>query len=160
MQLNMFVFLFMTLFLQRGFGEGKPCAFCKEEVIAKQVVFESDYFFILLDYEPRVEGHLLVVSKEHKMKAHELSNEQWSELSAIIPKAVSVFQTHLGTDEYIILEKNGPRAFQDVPHVDFHLFPIQTQKIRDILLMDPLRFTNEELQAQVALYRECFLSGG
>ena len=127
-------------------------------VIENQRVYESNYFYFLLDYEPRVNGHLLVIPKRHVSKAHELSKEEWGDLSTLIPKAVSVFSKFLLTDQYIILEKNGPNANQVVPHVHFHLLPVTTQKWADIFEKVPRQLNKTELAEEVKLFRSYFLS--
>lgn len=138
--------------------KSQSCAFCREEIIQKQSVFESESFYVLLDYEPRVKGHLLVVPKRHLVKAHELFQAEWAELSTLISKIVEVFSHVLSTDEYIILEKNGPRAFQNVPHVHFHLLPVISQTWGEIFDVVPERLSKEELEKEVVLVRSYFSS--
>jgi histidine triad (HIT) family protein len=135
--------------------DAKPCVFCKEE-IKNQTVLQCEHFNVLVDYEPRVKGHLLVIPKRHLAKAHELSKEEWAELSIIIPKAVEVFSKVLHTDQYIIVEKNGPRAFQDIPHVHFHLFPVTSQKWSEIFDIVPRRLSKKEYDEEFALFRSSF----
>jgi len=79
----------LLFFITEAYAE--HCVFCREEVIKNQSVFQGEYFNVLIDYEPRVRGHLLVVPKRHLAKDLELSKEEWAELSIIIPKAVKVF---------------------------------------------------------------------
>jgi histidine triad (HIT) family protein len=134
----------------------KPCAFCNSEIVKNQSVLETEYFNILLDYEPRVPGHLLVIPKRHLAKAQELSREEWSELSDIIPKAAKVFSEFLNTDDYIILEKNGRHAFQQVLHVHFHLYPVHSEKWSEIFDIVPEQLSREDLASQVDLFRNYF----
>lgn len=108
------------------------CPFCNPKVLKSQVVFETNSLRVLVDYAPVLKGHLLVIPKRHIVKAHEMIKEEWEELSIVIPKIVDVFSEHLEATDYIILEKNGPRAFQDIPHVHFHLLPVGTQTWSDI----------------------------
>jgi histidine triad (HIT) family protein len=147
------IFVFTLFALQLN---ATPCAFCNPEIVKKQLVFETESFNILLDYAPQVPGHLLVIPKRHLAKAHELSRDEWSELSDIIPKAVKVFSEFLNTDDYIILEKNGRNAFQQVLHVHFHLFPMHSEKPSDIFdtVIEPL--SPEDLHYQVGLFRSYF----
>lgn len=156
------IFITLSFFTLSFFNidkfEAKPCAFCRQEIIEKQAVFQSNYFSVLVDYAPRVKGHLLVIPQRHLAKAHELSKEEWAELSFIISKAVEVFSEILHTDQYIILEKNGPQAFQDVPHVHFHLFPVTTQTWAEIFDIVPKQLSREELEEEVALFRLYFSS--
>lgn len=134
------------------------CVFCTQEIVEKQSVFQSTYFHILLDYQPRVEGHLLVVPKRHLVKAHELCQEEWAELSTIIPKIVKGFTECLHTDQYIILEKNGPNAFQHIPHAHFQLFPITSQTWAEIFNIVPEQLSQEAFDEQIALLRSYFSS--
>ncbi len=134
----------------------KTCEFCIPEIIKNQKVFESQYFNVLLDYEPRVPGHLLVIPKRHIFKAHELSQGEWSELGDIIPKITNVCSEFLGTSDYIILEKNGFNAFQQVPHVHFHFFPVHSEAWSDIFDIVPDPLCQEDLERQVVLFRGYF----
>ena len=137
-------------------AHAKSCVFCSQNIIDEQSVHESDHFHVLLDHEPRVPGHLLVTPKRHIAKAHELSLEEWSELSNIIPKIAAIFKLVLDIDDYIILEKNGRNAFQQIPHVHFHLFPVHSQTWREIFDIVPQRLDQGELERQVRLFRGYF----
>ena len=132
------------------------CAFCNLKVIDKQSVFESEYFTVLLDYAPRMKGHLLAVPKRHVVKVHELFQEEWADLFNIIPNVVKVFSEFLATDEYIMIEKNGPRALQNVPHVHFHLLPVTNQKWAEIFDIVPRQLSQEEIKAEQKLFRSYF----
>ncbi len=131
------------------------CVFCKEEIIEEQSVFESDYFNVLPNDKPQMKGHLMVIPKRHIVKAHELTKEEWEDLSVIIPKVVQFFSDFLNTDQYIIFEKNGPRAWQHVHHVHFHLFPVTNQTWEEIFNYSPERL-KIEIEKEVALYRPYF----
>lgn len=148
----------LTLLLAGNTVQAQPCVFCDPKIIETQSVYKTPRFVVLVDYEPRTKGHLLVVPIRHSARAHELTREEWEELHLVIPKVVQVFSKVLNTDQYIILEKNGPNAFQQVPHVHFHLFPITNQTWASIFDVVPARLAPAELDAQIALFRSAFLS--
>lgn len=150
------MFVFSFFMIDKAYA--KTCTFCRPEIIEEQWVLKGKYFNVVLDYEPRVRGHLLVISKRHVSKAHELCKEEWEELNVIIPRVVRVFSEFLHTDEYIILEKNGPKAFQQVPHVHFHLFPVTTQSWSEIFDIVPKQLSREVLEEEIALFRSYFAS--
>ena len=137
---------------------GNDCPLCDEKIIKQQTVFETEYYVVLVDYMPRMKGHLLVVPKRHVFKAHELTGQEWQDLSVVIPKVVAVFKDFLGTDQYMILEKNGPQAYQEIPHVHFHLLPFHSEKWMDVFNIKPKKLTTDELQAEVAAFRAYFLN--
>ncbi len=147
------IFIVSTL-LFASQANAKPCVFCNPEIVRDQSILESEHFSVVLDCEPRVPGHLLVIPKKHSAKAHELSRDEWAELSDIIPKIAKIFSEFLGTDDYIILEKNGRNAFQQVPHVHFHLFPVHSEAWSDIFDIVPSRLSREQLEQQLVLFRE------
>ncbi len=133
-----------------------PCVFCKPDILEKQSVFISKHFNVMPSYEPRTPGHLLVVPKRHVAKAHELSSDEWSELSVITTKIVQVFSKFLATDDYIILEKNGVQAFQDVLHVHFHFFPVRSVTWSSIFDVDPKKLSPQDLEDHVLLFQDYF----
>lgn len=153
------IVFFVLSFLNIHAADTDCCAFCSPEVIDAQSVVETEYFTILLDYAPRMKGHLLAVPKRHVVKVHELYQEEWTDLFSIIPNVVRVFSEFLGTDDYIIVEKNGPRALQEVPHVHFHLIPVTGHPSwAEIFDIFPRRLSQEELEADQALFRSYFSS--
>ena len=138
--------LLIFSFLAINIAHAKPCIFCNPDIVETQTVYQTEHFNVLPDLEPRVKGHLLVVPKRHIARAHELSKEEWSELSEIIPKTVDVFLKILHTDQYVIIEKNGPNAFQQIPHVHFHLIPVTTQTWDAIFSTVPKKLTPEAFE--------------
>jgi diadenosine tetraphosphate (Ap4A) HIT family hydrolase len=158
MQIFVAIIFSALFFFHSSKAVAMPCAFCKQGIMENQSVFEGEYLSVIMDYAPRLRGHLLVIPKRHLVRAHELSKEEWAELSTIIPKVVKVFSEVLHTDQYIILEKNGPRAFQHVPHVHFHLLPVTSQTWAEIFDIVPQQLSKEEFEEEIALFRSCFFS--
>ena len=150
------LFIFSIFLFSKVPLDANSCAFCNPEIIKKQSVLECQFFYILLDYCPRVFGHLLAIPKRHVVKAHKLSKDEWNELGDIIPKISKIFSEFLGTDDYIILEKNGENAFQNVPHVHFHLFPVHFETWPEIFNIIPDQLTEETLKERVELFQRYF----
>ncbi len=134
----------------------QTCPFCNPEVIERQVILEGHFFNVLLEYMPRINGHLLVVPKRHMAKAHELSTEEWAELGSIFPSIAKGFAELLQKEDYLVLEKNGPSAFQQIPHVHFHLFPIRSETWASIFDVPPKRLDPETFERQALLFKEYF----
>ena len=64
------------------------CAFC-ERARLESVLFESDNFFLLVDHAPLVEGHLLIIPREHYACYGALPVELEDELLALKRRASS-----------------------------------------------------------------------
>lgn len=152
-----FVIWFFLISSKALFADSAICVFCNPRILETQSVFESEHFRVLVDYEPLVKGHLLVIPKRHMVKAHEMLSEEWKDLSTVMPKVIRVFSEYLDTDNYIILEKNGRDAFQDIPHVHFHLFPVTSQKWSQIFsILSRKQLRNSALEKEVSLFRNYF----
>lgn len=106
------------------------CSFCNPKIIDAQAVFEGEHLRVLVDYAPCAYGHLLIMTKRHVQKFHELLPEEINELLPLVQKTVGVFQKVLQTDNYLVLEKNGGEAWQSVPHVHFHLLPVDKKNYK------------------------------
>ncbi len=134
----------------------QACPFCRDSVIQSQRVYETEHFHVLIDYEPRVNGHLLAVTKRHIAMIDEMTQEEWSDLYQVVPRIAHVFAHKLGTNHYVVLEKNGKKAFQDVPHVHIHFFPIREEKWGDVFDIIPERLSPEKIAEEVSAFRELF----
>lgn len=153
MKVAVFFFLFFSYLTS---ADANSCLFCKKAIVLDEAVLTTNYYHVIPDREPRVKGHLLVIPKRHIAKAHELTSQEWEELHLVIPKIVGAFAALLNTDQYIILEKNGPNAFQQIQHVHFHLFPVTNQTWSEIFDVVPKRLSKEELKGEIDLYRSYF----
>lgn len=135
-----------------------PDPFCKPHIIETQEIFETKSLRVLVDYAPRIKGHLLVIPKRHVVSAHELSKEEWGELGEVIPKIVAVFEKALNTNQYMIFEKNGPLAYQEIPHVHFHLMPVTEAGSWEFIFKNyaPPKLSKEQLQQEVEYFKKYF----
>lgn len=101
------------------------CAFCNPEIIAKQKIYETKNFYLLVDYAPLQEGHLLLVAKRSIVHLHELNDDEAVDMNRLVKKIHAFFKDVLKTEDYIELVKNGKPAGQAVPHLHIHLIPIK-----------------------------------
>jgi len=124
----MFAFSLLS-FLSHSQPVEKPaCPLLDPQVIERQLVYESDYHHVLLDHRPIQPGHMLIVPKRAVRYAHELTDDEWTDLGRVTKKTIGVFKSFLQTEQYFILEKNGPDAGQTVDQVHFHIVPITPSK--------------------------------
>ncbi len=86
-------------------------------------VYEDDQVLAFLDVGPLSEGHTLVIPKERVAYLHEMSDEQAAAIGRVLPRIARAVMSATGTDQYNLLQNNGPRAHQAVFHVHFHIIP-------------------------------------
>lgn len=86
-------------------------------------VYEDEHVLAFLDISPLSEGHTLVIPKERVAYLHELSDTQAAAIGRALPRIARAVMAATGTDQYNVLQNNGPRAHQAVFHVHFHIIP-------------------------------------
>lgn len=148
----------------------RPCNFCEEDIIAKQVVFTGKKVNILLSHAPIGLGgerlHFLAVSKEHREKFSDLTQDEYCEAMDLTQK----LNTYLGKTRKIenayLFHKTGKDAGQTVPHWHLHLI-FTSNKVQDIwgkltvvknILLGSSRLKDDKLKELVDAYRREFAS--
>ncbi|KAI8093480.1 HIT-like protein [Halteromyces radiatus] len=95
------------------------CVFCKiiKGDIPSFKLVETDKCYSFIDIEPLSDGHSLVIPKYHAEFMHQLPDEY---LTDILPIAKQIAKA-AKFEQYNVLQNNGKRANQAVPHVHFHV---------------------------------------
>jgi histidine triad (HIT) family protein len=86
-------------------------------------VYEDAQVLAFLDIMPLSYGHTLVIPKEAKPTLGELSDESAAAIGRVLPRICRAVCAATGTEQYNILQNNGPMAHQAVMHVHFHIIP-------------------------------------
>lgn len=86
-------------------------------------IFEDELVIAFLDVNPFSSGHTLVVPKEPARTLDELSQESAEAIGRVLPRISKAILGATGTEEFNVLQNNGPNAFQSVFHVHFHIIP-------------------------------------
>ncbi len=99
------------------------------KIIDRQIpchlVLEDEHTIAFLDIGPLSEGHVLVVPKEEREFLHQLSDTSAAALGLAVARVSRAVVEELGCTAYNVLQNNGSAAHQAVPHVHFHVIPMQ-----------------------------------
>ena len=104
-------------------------------------VAENDQFYAILDINPLVKGHTLVVPKREVDYIFDLSDEELAAMQVFAKSVALAIQTAFPC------RKVGQAVIGlEVPHAHIHLIPIQKES--DMLFSNPkLKLTAEEFEA-------------
>lgn len=96
------------------------CIFCK--IVKKEIpcakVYEDDNFLAFLDIAPVMDGHLLIIPKEHVVWMQDASDNVISEIFKLAKKLMNALKKGLDCD-YVSVSVVG----KDIPHFHVHLNP-------------------------------------
>jgi diadenosine tetraphosphate (Ap4A) HIT family hydrolase len=98
---------------------GEGCPFCRREAVESQLIDEGDDFLIVADLHPLVEGHLLLIPKQHLACYGALPEACWAELGRLKGQVSAFLAGGYGEPTFF---EHGV-AGQTVPHAHLHAVP-------------------------------------
>ena len=103
----------------------KDCVFCKivQGKAPCYKIYEDEYTLAILDTAGDVEGHTLVIPKEHVETLIECRDETAVQTLASVRLIAEHYVKDCGFDGVNVLSASGKRAQQSVPHLHFHIIP-------------------------------------
>ena len=99
------------------------CIFCKivRGDIPSYTLYEDDIVKVFLDVNPNVNGHTLIVPKEHYKDLFDIPNDILIHIMEVAKKMDSLFREKLDSKGLTLIQNNG--IAQEVKHYHLHLLP-------------------------------------
>lgn len=101
------------------------CIFCKilSGEIPSYKIYEDEFTYAFLDIADDVEGHTLVIPKEHCENTLDASAEVLSHVILTVQKIAKHYVENCGYTGVNIMNANGKDAEQSVFHLHYHILP-------------------------------------
>lgn len=143
-------------------------AFCRQEIIQKQRVYEGNSIELLYNYAPLGFGsdqeklHFLVIPKKHKERFEKLSLEEYVEAMEVAQKLSAFLEEKKQCAQVHLFHKNGPSVGMTVPHWHLHIVGVVNSKesflgklavLRNMLL-GSFALKDSELKERVEQYQK------
>ena len=104
------------------------CVFCRimRGELDAAIVYKDESTMAFLDLRQSNEGHVLVVPRRHFEQIYDLDDDSACALAGTVCKVARAVRRVYSSDGLSIWQSNGPAAYQEVPHVHWHIFPRYT----------------------------------
>lgn len=101
----------------------KDCLFCKiiNGEIPSKKIFEDDKVVVIMDINPLVDGHLLVIPKEHVTDFTELNSELLTHINEVAKNISQTVMKKLNSNALSLCVNYGDS--QEIKHFHLHLLP-------------------------------------
>lgn len=101
------------------------CIFCNiiKGEISCYKIFEDEFTYAFLDIADDIEGHTLVIPKNHYENILDITGEELSHVVNTVQKISRHYVVNCGYDGVNILNASGSSAEQSVFHLHFHILP-------------------------------------
>lgn len=97
------------------------CIFCALAK-ASDHLFNTEHFFGVWDIDPVQQGHLLIISKEHRMNISELNSNELVEMIHLQKELTQIFERCDSVLGVTTLYNNG-KIMMNKTHFHFHIIP-------------------------------------
>lgn len=94
--------------------------------IPSTMIHEDEQCVVIMDINPVIKGHCLVISRKSYPTFSQCPQEELSHLMEIAKAADAKLRDVLCCDGTNIVINNGPAAGQEVPHLHIHVIPRYT----------------------------------
>jgi len=99
------------------------CIFCEiiEQNVPALTVYEDDLVKVIMNIKPKVNGHLLIIPKNHVVDLTDIPLELLNHINAISKKMYILMLERLNIDGVTVLNNSG--SSQEVKHFHMHIIP-------------------------------------
>ncbi len=122
----------------------KGCPHCEGGFGLKYTLYSDEYFWIVCDAHPLIEGHILIIPKEHISCMGALSEIQFTRLKELYKKVLTFLSKNYGK---VVIFEHGITG-QTVFHAHMHFLPFnksvdelvpEKNLIKKILTLDEIK---------------------
>lgn len=110
----------------------KDCIFCKilNNEISSKKLYEDDKVIVIMDVNPVVDGHSLIIPKKHVTDFTELDDELLCHINKVAKEMSAKLMNKLGSKALSLCVNYGES--QVVKHFHLHLLPDYTKKTKSM----------------------------
>lgn len=87
------------------------------------ILYSHPDFYVVLDQMPLTKGHVLIITRSHYSILAQVPARVSASIAAILPTLSRVMSQVTGVSDSNVIQNNGERASQTVPHYHIHFIP-------------------------------------
>ncbi|MEW6753568.1 MAG: HIT family protein [Candidatus Latescibacterota bacterium] len=135
----------------------QDCVFCRivQGTVPASVVWRDEQTLAFVDLRQLNPGHTLVIPCQHLHDVRDLDPATGAALMATLSRVTRAVGAAFPTEGISLWHSIGPAAFQEVPHLHFHVQPRQSgDKMLRVYPTPPVRPDAATLEAYAARIRQ------
>jgi diadenosine tetraphosphate (Ap4A) HIT family hydrolase len=120
---------------KRTFKDGGNCIFCANEDILECESLGSEYWRVIVNRFPYMDGNVMVVAARHVETTDDLTQEEWIDYGQVLTKVKDVLRKVFGVDSFNVGLNLGPQSGATISHIHWQVIP---RKFKNISVMNSL----------------------
>ncbi len=128
------------------------CVLCKCSIRCDDyVIYEGKFCFVMMNKYPYVSGHLMIIPVRHIGKIEDLTNEERSEIFALLDTTVRVLKEAMSPNGFNIGMNIGKAAGAGIEeHIHVHVIPRWEGDTNFMSVVNNIRVIPEDMQTTAA----------
>ena len=134
----------------------QPCVFCEivNGAAPASIVYADALTMAVVDLRQFHPGHVLVIPRKHFHDVRELDPDAGAALMQTVSKIAAAVDRAFPSGGMSIWHSIGPAAFQEVPHLHFHVHPrFENDDFLRVYPHDPPTPDSRTLESYAAMVR-------
>jgi ATP adenylyltransferase len=128
------------------------CVFCKCSIRCDEyVIFEGKSSFVMMNRYPYICGHLMIIPARHTGRIEDLTNEERTEIFALLDASVRALKEAMNPDGFNIGMNIGKAAGAGIAeHIHVHVIPRWEGDTNFMSVVNNVRVIPEDVQVTAA----------
>jgi ATP adenylyltransferase len=118
---------------KRTFSDNGKCVFCGKDEILECLGLAGEYWRVLVNRFPYMDGNVLIVPIRHVEKIEDVNKIEWQEFGEILSKTQKVLGVIFKTESFNIGMNVGPESGASIPHLHWQVVP---RKFKNVTVMN------------------------
>jgi diadenosine tetraphosphate (Ap4A) HIT family hydrolase len=118
---------------KKNFADKIKCAFCRELKEEECLGLRGEYWRVLVNINPYMDGNVMIVSLRHIEKIEDITDAEWKDYGKVLSNAKKVLEKIFKTNSFNVGLNVGPESGASMPHIHWQMVP---RKFKNITVMN------------------------
>lgn len=113
--------------------DNDKCVFCGDEEILECKGLAGEYWRVLVNRYPYMDGNVMIVPVRHIEKINDVSENEWKEFGKVLVKTQNILEKIFKTTSFNVGLNIGPESGASIPHLHWQVIP---RRFKNITVMN------------------------
>jgi ATP adenylyltransferase len=114
---------------KRAFSQKEGCAFCNEKEMLICEELSGEYWRVIVNLYPYMDGNVMIVPKRHIEKVEKITEDEWLDFGKVLKETKIALGKIFKTDSFNVGLNVGEQSGASIAHLHWQVIPRKYQNI-------------------------------